>query len=1183
MNKLLDQQLREATAPGGQIDLTRLVASIERTYELHAEERRGVVRAMQLMSKEAEALSCDHRDDASTLQTVLDHVKDSIITVDESGNITSLNATAERVFGCDESSVKSKSLSTLLMDVEDKELMTSLDELANAMEDTHRDLAPREAQALRADGTRFSAEIAVSKVKIDRQTMYVICLRDTTERKQTESALRESEARYRTLVEHAPEIIVVLDVDKKRLVDVNDNAVRFFRLKRAELLDIIPDELSSITQQDGRVAGIAQRDYLRRALAGESPVYEWSFRDSAGNNIPCEVRLVRLPSSDRLIRGSITDITERKRTELLAAGERRVFERLAANVDLAATMLTIVEMAERVCSDTMCAIRLLDERKTGLNLIAAPSLPSRYAQETAQLRCTLHNGSCAAAVRLRRQVIVTDIAHDELWENMRAKAVSAGLRACWSTLIYASSGKVLGTIELYFKTVRQPLRHDFDLLARLSQLSGIAIERRRADDALRESELRYRRLFDNVVEGVYMASIDGRFLSVNPALVEMVGLESETQLLAMPTEKLYFDPLVHLENIAALSRNDEVRNAEFQLRRADGSSLTVIENARGVRDSSGRLIGFEGTISDISARKRAEIAVFAEKEKAQVTLQSIGDAVITTDAKGMVEYINPVAEELTGWQSAEICGRYISEAFSIVNEAARTTVENPVVVCLRESRVVEAEGHAVLINRRGMEIAIEDSAAPIRDRSGNMIGVVMVFHDVSKERRLRRALAYQAFHDALTGLINRREFENRLTLALNSAMQDEKVRHVLMYLDLDQFKVINDTCGHQAGDHLLKQITGLLQTRLRNNDVIARLGGDEFGVLLESCNAQQALPIAENLRQAIRDFRFLWNNHALNVGVSIGYVEINRNSGSIVNLMSAADVACYAAKDSGRNRVHAYQQDEIPQRHREMQWVSRITRACEENRLELYFQPIVPIGQTHDPRAHYELLLRMRGEDGVLVPPGEFIPAAERYNVMPMIDRWVVQQALTTLAHYRTDVALETPYTISVNLSGTSLNDDSFLEFLINELQSHDLSSGAVCFEITETAAIANLAKVVHFMRELKSRGCLFSLDDFGSGLSSFMYLKNLPVDFLKIDGQFIQNVTTDSIDRSMVVAITQIGQAMGIKTIAERVESVQVLQTLASIGVEYAQGYLIAEPRSVQSLSLLPRIVESDTLLRSA
>ncbi len=447
----------------------------------------------------------------------------------------------------------------------------------------------------------------------------------------------------------------------------------------------------------------------------------------------------------------------------------------------------------------------------------------------------------------------------------------------------------------------------------------------------------------------------------------------------------------------------------------------------------------------------------------------------------------------------------------------------------------------------------------------------MVFHDVSKERRLRRALAYQASHDMLTGLINRREFENRLNEALLTARADPSVAHVLLYLDLDQFKLVNDTCGHQAGDRLLKEITAILQSRVRAKDTIARLGGDEFGILLQDCTADQAAKIADVLRQAVAEHRFQWGDGAMNVGVSIGIVEINAQSESITSLMSAADVACYAAKDSGRNRVLTYQ-GAAPERHREMQWVSRLTRACEENRLELYYQPIVPIGGNRDPRGHYELLLRMRGENGELVQPAEFIPAAERYNVMAMIDRWVVSKALGTLAHYRSDGDSRASYTLSINLSGTSLNDDRFLEFLIDELQTYDLSPGAVCFEITETAAISNLPNVVRFMREFRARGCLFSLDDFGSGLSSFTYLKNLPVDYLKIDGHFIQNVATDPVDRSMVEAITQVGHAMGIKTIAERVESAQVLACLADIGVEYAQGIYIAPPQSVATLNRITR-----------
>jgi diguanylate cyclase (GGDEF)-like protein len=472
------------------------------------------------------------------------------------------------------------------------------------------------------------------------------------------------------------------------------------------------------------------------------------------------------------------------------------------------------------------------------------------------------------------------------------------------------------------------------------------------------------------------------------------------------------------------------------------------------------------------------------------------------------------------------------------------------------------------VNRRGQELAIQDSAAPIRDRAGNLIGAVMVFHDVSKERRLHRALHYQASHDALTGLINRREFENRLTAAVENARQDAGSRHALLYLDLDQFKLVNDTCGHPAGDQLLKQITGVLQSRVRSGDTLARLGGDEFGILLQSCSLDQALRIADSLRQAIRDFRFIWQDGVLEVGASIGIVEITNDTPTVANVMSAADVACYSAKDLGRNRVQLYKPDDVPERHREMHWVSKLARACDESRFELFYQPIVPIGATVHEREHFELMLRLRDESGALVTPAEFIPAAERYNVMPAIDRWVVRQALDRLVH-RIGAGVK-PFTIAVNLSGTSLNDERFLEYLIAELSNNELVAGAMCFEITETAAIANLGNVVYFMRELKARGCHFALDDFGSGLSSFMYLKTLPVDYLKIDGQFVENVTRDRVDRSMVEAISQVGKTMGIQTIAERVESPEVLAELARLGVGYAQGFHIARPRPTKEFPYL-------------
>lgn len=1186
MHRLLEKQIRETTRPDGELDLGRFLASVDAIYAKADEERRGIVRSMQLMSDEATALTRELKEStASQLQAILDHVKDAIITVDEAAHITSVNATGQRVFGHSEPEVLGRPLSFLLPQLAgEASLAQHLEQLAARTDDTQVDLAQHETLGLHSNGTYFPAEIGVSKTRLNRNWAFVVCLRDTTERKSAETALRDSEARYRTLVEHAPEIIVVIDPDLNRLIDVNENAVRFFKMDREALLNVVPDSLSPPQQPDGADSRASIRSHLQRTIAGEAPVLDWVFRDAQGNDIPCEVRWVRLQASNRrLVRGSITDITERKRIELLAAGERRVFERLAANVDLRITLEAITDVVERVAPGCVSALRLLNEEGTRLHLCSGPRLPQDYAQAMEGVEIAARNGSCAAAVYLQRQVIVADISRDALWEHRREAALLAGLQACWSTLIYASNGQTLGTLALYFRVPASPMRRDLDLMSRMTQLAGIAIERRRAEAALRASEGRYRRLFDNVMEGVYSSTVEGRFVSVNPALAKMVGLSEPGELLSRPTETIYGNPIERAIILTALERDGEVRNAEFQLRRVDGTTLTVIESARAVRDENGRLTGYEGTIFDISERKRAETAMFEEKEKAQVTLQSIGDAVITTDAEGRIEYLNPVAEDLTGWQSKEVCGKALGDVVDILNEATRERLENPASRALREGRVIAVADQTVLVNRRGQEIAIQDSAAPIRDRAGNIIGAVMVFHDVSKERRLRRALAYQASHDALTGLINRREFENRLNEALLTARADSDTTHVLLYLDLDQFKLVNDTCGHQAGDRLLKQVTGLLQTRIRTSDTIARLGGDEFGILLQDCTVERAAKVADSLRQAIREYRFEWQDGAMNIGVSIGIVEINSSSESITSVMSAADVACYAAKDSGRNRVHMYQSGAAPERHREMQWVSRLTRAVEENRLELFYQPIVPIGANRDPRGHYELLVRMRAEHGGLILPAEFIPAAERYNVMSIIDRWVVSQALGALAHYRTDGDHRHGYTVSINLSGTSLNDDRFLEFLISELQGYDLSPGAVCFEITETAAISNLANVVHFMKEFRARGCQFSLDDFGSGLSSFMYLKNLPVDYLKIDGQFIQNVTTDRVDRCMVEAITQIGHAMGIKTIAERVESAEVLACLADIGVEYAQGIYIAMPESVESLSRITRSTPQLKLVHSA
>ena len=605
----------------------------------------------------------------------------------------------------------------------------------------------------------------------------------------------------------------------------------------------------------------------------------------------------------------------------------------------------------------------------------------------------------------------------------------------------------------------------------------------------------------------------------------------------------------------------EIRNAEFLMRRRDGEQVVILENARAVRDAAARITHYEGTIADITQRKRAEQAVFAEKERAQVTLQSIGDAVISTDADGRIEYINPVAESLTAWTLEEARGRPIGDVLRLVNEITREPIENPLLCVLGGGDMSAPADHSVLVTRAGHEVAIQESAAPICDRQGRVIGAVIVFHDVTKERRLKRALSYQASHDALTGLINRREFDNRLHAAVLSAQRGEG-NYALLYIDLDQFKVVNDTCGHQAGDRLLRDVTGLLQSRVRASDTIARLGGDEFGVLLEGCTVEQSTRIADGVRQAIRDYRFIWGATTLSVGASVGVVQITVGDRE----RRQRDERCRYRVLCGQGRgpqsrppLRGGRDLPSPPSRDALGRAGDARRGGEPAGALL---PTDPADRGQRRHAFHELTVRLRDDDGRLVAPGEFIPAAERYNVMSVIDRWVVERAIERLKAWHKAPLL------AVNLSGTSLNEQSFIDFVLQQMGDPDVAQ-ALCFEITETAAVTNLSNATFVMRELKARGCKFALDDFGTGLSSFMYLKTLPVDYLKIDGQFISHVADDPVDRSMVEAICKVGKALGIETVAECVESQAVLDELQRIGVDYAQGYFLARPEPIERLSL--------------
>ena len=599
-----------------------------------------------------------------------------------------------------------------------------------------------------------------------------------------------------------------------------------------------------------------------------------------------------------------------------------------------------------------------------------------------------------------------------------------------------------------------------------------------------------------------------------------------------------------------------------RMKHQNGDWRWMSSRAKAVLDPNGRLIRLLGVEVDITERKLYEEALFREKESAQITLQSIGDGVITTDANCNVEYVNPVAEDLTGWKVDGASGRPIDEIFRGFHEETCEPLENPLALAIRRDRAIKSVRPTLLIRRDGNELYIESTASPIRDGKGNVTGGVLVFHDVSESRELHRRLSYHASHDILTGLVNRREFDNRLERALKSAKARE-TSYALCYLDLDQFKIVNDSCGHSAGDALLGQLGALLKSKIRWRDTLARLGGDEFGVLLESCSLEEAMQSAESLRLAIGEYKFMWDERSFRLGVSIGVVPISAENEDVAGLLSAADSACAAAKEAGRNRIHSFQENDIDlmRRRREMQWAARINNALEEDRFELYRQTIQPL-QVEEPGAHYEILLRMRDENGGIISPGLFIEAAERYGITPGIDRWVIRSAfrwLVSEADERERLAL-----CSINLSGQSLGDDKFLPFVIDQFQMSGLDATKICFEITETAAIASYSQANRFINALKELGCKFALDDFGTGLSSFGYLKHFPVDFLKIDGSFVKEILHDPIDREMVRSINEIGHLTGKKTIAEFAENEEIITMLRGMGIDYAQGYGVSEPKRV-------------------
>ena len=691
--------------------------------------------------------------------------------------------------------------------------------------------------------------------------------------------------------------------------------------------------------------------------------------------------------------------------------------------------------------------------------------------------------------------------------------------------------------------------HADRLLARLQKESATRVERENV----------YRRLTEAMHEGI---AVDCNGIALaNARFAELCGASSPAQLVGRQLVDLVHPDFADLlGEILRRHRAGEPSPERFEaeLRSKDGPGQrlefafqpTTYEGQRALLVSAVEMSGRSDAGSDSRGRGTAWEA-----------LDALGEGVITTDAEGRIVYVNHSGEQLIGKPAAEALGRSLQEVISLVDEDDRKALGDPVRQCLGTgARVHIGRRGMVVSNDSGGERSIELTVSPLRDADGAVSGTVITLRDVSDLRGLTRQMSYQASHDALTGLVNRREFENRLQESLEAA-HSGTARHVLCYLDLDRFKAVNDECGHVAGDSMLREVAAIIKEEVRDSDTVARVGGDEFGVLLVGCPLEKARQIADDIVRAVGDFRFVWKDKIFNVGVSVGLVEVSRESGSLEDLIGAADSACYVAKKQG-GRVHVYSaRDEAAARQRgEIHWLQLLQSALKDGSFELHAQPIVAVDAQTTIGPGLEVLLRLRDEDGSIVAPGEFMAAAERYRLMPHVDRWVVQTSLAALG--RGAVRLAAGRSLCINLSGQTLGDAGFLEFVVDCLDRTGVAPDRICFEVTENSVITNIDHARRFIGVLHGMGCRFALDDFGRGLSSFSNLKNLSLDYLKIDGYFIRNLASDNVNQAMVTAMIKLARSLNFQIVAEHVEDMSALDSARRMGVDFVQGYQVGRPQ---------------------
>jgi len=773
---------------------------------------------------------------------------------------------------------------------------------------------------------------------------------------------------------------------------------------------------------------------------------------------------------------------------------------------------------------------------------------------------------------------IQDIELDPRGASRDVWHVPSDLRFYAGVRLLFGSGRRSGTLCVVDREPRQLTTFQRAALVELGKAASSILELGQQADAdmaaARNAHLLEARLAaivrssDDAIVG---KTAEGIITTWNAGAEAIFGYSAE-EIIGQPITVL-FPPDRYAEEaelIRRIRRGEAIEHYETQRLRKDGSTVHISASLSPILDEQGTLIGVAKVARDITQRKHIEAArrmleqrLSEQHELMKVTLNSIGDAVITTDLQSRVQWMNPVAEHLTGWSQGDARGLPLTDVFVTVNEETRLPALDPSAVSVAEERIIGLAQHTVLLSRDGTEYGIEDSTAPIKDGDGRILGAVLVFHDVTEQRRLSREMTFRATHDALTGLVNRDEFEVRVERAL-TACHEQDVDHVLMYIDLDQFKLINDTCGHSAGDLLLQQIGALICSVARSRDTIARLGGDEFGVLMEYCTTDQARRVAQHICDRLDEFRFAYAQRHFRLGASIGLAPLDRRWASGSAAFRAADTACYSAKEAGRNRVRIWRTGDEQWQVGETEWVSQLDHALDQNQFELFAQVVWPL-QDKGERCYVEVLLRLRAPDGALIAPSAFLPAAERFHMATRLDRWVVKTVFAWMNDH--PEILDAIGVIAVNLSGQSVGDPEFHMAVDAMVRNATFDVRKLCFEVTETAAVTNLTQATAFTQEMSKLGVQIALDDFGAGASSFGYLRTLQTNYLKIDGRFVRDMLDDALSRVTVKCFHEAARAVGVKTIAEWVETAETLEAVRAIGVDFAQGFLLQRPVALGEL----------------